>query len=270
MLHKNTNTVNICNICKTREKSFNSSINKNTVISDDIYFNNSIPRCNNLTGDISQDNKNDVNSHIPPRSNLSKDHHRNNSQVKKNNEVYSWITSNEQSSIFDSISDSSDRKWDKYNDPSSISYSKAIASQYNEYLQSIDIESVLNRNKNSRPHFKDSFDNNNNNHLWPENTCLIVGSSILNNLDEHKLNKGNSVVKVRPFPGSTIEDMYSYITPLLRKQPTYIILPVGGNDAPYNQRMKYWSNCYSSNLLLSTSSLIVRYIYPNLLLDSTI
>ena len=41
-------------------------------------------------------------------------------------------------------------------------------------------------------------------HVWPPNTCLIVGDSILNNLDESKLTKKNRVVKVRAFPGSNI------------------------------------------------------------------
>ena len=41
------------------------------------------------------------------------------------------------------------------------------------------------------------------------------------------------VVKVRAFSGSTIEDMYSYITPLLRKKPAHIILHISTNDAPF-------------------------------------
>ena len=69
-------------------------------------------------------------------------------------------------------------------------------------------------------------------HVWPPNTCLIVGDSILNNLDESKLTKRNRVVKVKAFPGSNIGDMYSYIVPF-RKQPTYIILLVGTNDSTH-------------------------------------
>ena len=76
--------------------------------------------------------------------------------MEKYNDVYSWISSNEQSSIYDSTSDISNTKGDKYNDPSSIRYShKAISPQYNGFLQAIDIESVLNRN--TRTPFKDSF-----------------------------------------------------------------------------------------------------------------
>ena len=71
------------------------------------------------------------------------------------------------------------------------------------------------------------------NNIWPQNTCLIVGDSILNNLEESKLTKKNRIVKVRAFPGANIDDMYSYIIPLIRKKPTYIIMHIGTNDAAY-------------------------------------
>lgn len=93
---------------------------------------------------------------------------------------------------------------------------------------------------------EDNTVNNNNNHKWPPNTCLIVGDSILNNVDEKKLSKGNVTVKVRSFPGSTVEDMYYYIEPLLRKGPSQIILHVSTNDAPY----KSSDDILSSILLL--------------------
>ena len=37
-------------------------------------------------------------------------------------------------------------------------------------------------------------------------------------------------VKVRFFPGSSIEDMYDYLKPLLKKVPKTIILHVGTNN----------------------------------------
>ena len=52
-------------------------------------------------------------------------------------------------------------------------------------------------------------------------------------------------VKVRPFSGSTVNDMFNYISPLLRKQPDYILLHLGSNDSInstsdiiYNRLMK--------------------------------
>ena len=36
---------------------------------------------------------------------------------------------------------------------------------------------------------------------------------------------------MRVFPGAIIRDMYHYLTPLLEKKPTYIILHVSSNDS---------------------------------------
>ena len=67
---------------------------------------------------------------------------------------------------------------------------------------------------------------------WPRNTILITGSSILNGLDEHRMkNVKDHVIKVRPFSGARVNDMFSYITPLLKKRPTYIFLHIGSNDS---------------------------------------
>lgn len=206
MLLKNTNTGNICNVCSTKETSLHRNVNNNY-----------------------------SNSHIP----MPEVNHHNHSQADIHNEdVYSWILSNERSSIYDSISDISSVEENDYETLNVSSYSYPDnTSRYKGYLQSINIESAINTNHNTQPNHSNSINNNynnngNNNHIWPENTCLIVGSSILNNLDENKMNKGKQLVKIRKFPGSTIQDMYSYITPLLRKQPKYIILHIGGNDAP--------------------------------------
>ena len=87
------------------------------------------------------------------------------------------------------------------------------------------------------------------NHIWPPNTCLIVGGSILNNLEESKPTKRNRIVKVRVFSGANIEDMY--IMPLIRKKPTCIILHVGTND----------STCKTTDEILS-ESFIAKHL-PN-------
>ena len=66
---------------------------------------------------------------------------------------------------------------------------------------------------------------------WPGNTVLITGSSILNGIEENRLSKSMNV-KVRPFSGAYVDDMYDYLLPLLKKCPSYIILQIGSNDAP--------------------------------------
>ena len=68
------------------------------------------------------------------------------------------------------------------------------------------------------------------NNQWPINTLLIASDSIMSNIDEKRLSK-NVNVKVRAFAGSTINDMYPYLEPLLRKEPSHILLHVGTNDS---------------------------------------
>ena len=71
----------------------------------------------------------------------------------------------------------------------------------------------------------------NDNHYWPPHTILIGSDSMFQNIDERRLsNKKNFTVKVRSFRGSTVNDMYFYLAPLLRKQSEDVILAVSTND----------------------------------------
>ena len=65
---------------------------------------------------------------------------------------------------------------------------------------------------------------------WDRNTTLIVGDSMLSGIEERRIAKRNRKVKVKNFPGATIDDMYDYIKPLLKKCPDNIILHVGTNN----------------------------------------
>ena len=56
---------------------------------------------------------------------------------------------------------------------------------------------------------------------------------MLQGLDERKLGKPGTKVKVRSFLGATVEAMYDYMKPLMRKHPTKIILHIGTNNTPY-------------------------------------
>ena len=66
-------------------------------------------------------------------------------------------------------------------------------------------------------------------HPWQANTTLITGSSILCGLNERRLQKYK--IKVRAFPGATVDDMHDYLKPLLKKNPSNIILHIGSNDS---------------------------------------
>ena len=63
--------------------------------------------------------------------------------------------------------------------------------------------------------------------VWKKGTTPIIGDSLLYGLDEKRLKN----MKVRIHPGSRVEDMYYNIFPLLRKEPTNIILHAGTNNA---------------------------------------
>ena len=69
-------------------------------------------------------------------------------------------------------------------------------------------------------------------HKWPKDTVLISGSSIIQGLQENRMNKKYNV-KIRPFSGASVGDMYDYLSPLLKKEPSCIILQIGSNDSPY-------------------------------------
>ena len=66
---------------------------------------------------------------------------------------------------------------------------------------------------------------------WPTGTTLVVGDSMLGGIEESRLGPKR---KVRSFPGATINDMFEYITPLLRKKPSRLIAHVGTNDASFS------------------------------------
>ena len=63
--------------------------------------------------------------------------------------------------------------------------------------------------------------------LWRQGTTLIIGDSMIGGIEERRLRN----TKVRPKPGASIEDMFFFITPYLRKNPTNIICHVGTNNA---------------------------------------
>ena len=67
-------------------------------------------------------------------------------------------------------------------------------------------------------------------HKWDRNTTLIDGDSMLSGPKEIRISKRDRKVEVENFLGATIDDMYDYIKPLLKKYPDKIILLVGTNN----------------------------------------
>ena len=72
----------------------------------------------------------------------------------------------------------------------------------------------------------------NENGKWRKNTVLIVGDSMLSNINERTLSR-KYTIKVRSFPGATVSDMFDYLKPLLKKEPEKILLLIGANDVEH-------------------------------------
>ena len=106
--------------------------------------------------------------------------------------------------------------------------------------------------------------NRNNEAIWEDNTTLIIGDSMIYGLEEEKMKRKT---KIQMFRGSTIDDMYHYITPLLQKKPKNIILHVGTNNCVKDNSEQIVDKLrnrkdYINSILLKTkvifSSLITR------------
>ena len=54
-----------------------------------------------------------------------------------------------------------------------------------------------------------------------------MGDSILNGTVEEKLCRQGRLVKVKRFPGSTVDDLGHHIIPIIRKKPTNMIMHTG-------------------------------------------
>ena len=65
---------------------------------------------------------------------------------------------------------------------------------------------------------------------WSKDIDLIVDDSMLPGIDKRRISKRDRKVKIKNFPGATIDDMYDYVKPLLKKCPDNIILHVGTNN----------------------------------------
>ena len=66
-------------------------------------------------------------------------------------------------------------------------------------------------------------------HKWPKDTVLIIGDSMISEIDEKRLSSQQNV-KMRSFPGASIVDMYNYLKLLLKKVPGTAILHVGTHN----------------------------------------
>ena len=76
-----------------------------------------------------------------------------------------------------------------------------------------------------------------------------MGDSILSGLREYKMSR-RKTIKVRTFPGATINDMKFFVVPLLKKKPDKVIIHVGTNDAPHFTPDEMFKNMKELRLLI--------------------
>ena len=86
-------------------------------------------------------------------------------------------------------------------------------------------------------------------HNWKKGTTLIMGDSILSGLREYKMSR-RKTIKVRTFPGATINDMKFFVVPLLKKKPDKVIIHVGTNAAPHFTPDEMFKNMKELRLLI--------------------
>ena len=90
------------------------------------------------------------------------------------------------------------------------------------YLQSKNLE--RNRNQTNNEERQDV-------HQWPRGTVAIIGDSMVSGLKQELLSNKKHQVKVRCCRGTTVEDMFDYVKPILKRKPDSVVLHVGTNNA---------------------------------------
>ena len=80
---------------------------------------------------------------------------------------------------------------------------------------------------------------------WRKNTTLLVGYRMISGINQQSLSVKRRVIKVRSFSGGTIDYMYDYIKPLLKKlliMSSYILVPTTYQMSLLNY-MSYVPSC---------------------------
>ena len=94
--------------------------------------------------------------------------------------------------------------------------------KHKNYLESKNLE--RNRNQSKKEERQDI-------HQWPRRTKTIIGDSMVSALKEELLWNKKHQVKVRCCRGATVEDMFDYVKPILKRKSDFVVLHVGTNNA---------------------------------------
>ena len=78
---------------------------------------------------------------------------------------------------------------------------------------------------------------------YTDGTAVIIGDSILNGIIHERLSRNRRIAKVHNFRGATLDNMKHRVIPLLRKEPSFIIIHAGiCADVPYLTSRKILDN----------------------------
>ena len=69
--------------------------------------------------------------------------------------------------------------------------------------------------------------------IYTPGTCVIMGDSILNGLIAENLSKQHNV-RIRKYPGATVDDLDYHVHSILRKKSRHIIVHIGTNNATHS------------------------------------
>ena len=86
-------------------------------------------------------------------------------------------------------------------------------------------------------------------HTWKKGITLVMADSILSALREYKMPRRKRI-KVRTFPGATINEMKFFAVPLLKKKTDNVNIHVGTNEASHFTPNEMFKNMKELPLLI--------------------
>lgn len=86
--------------------------------------------------------------------------------------------------------------------------------------------------------------------IYPPGACVILGNSTLNGILEENLSNERPV-KVRGFPGATVEGLQHHALSIIWKKPKFIILYAGANDAVRTASRKNLNKLLQPNVFVN-------------------
>ena len=204
-------------------KSMNHDDEKTLLQSDKVNFDNNL-------------NNSYINS-LPNESQIIYSNHDNSSHSIDDNSSTSFDNHDNSSDSIDDNSSTSFYSSSEMND-STFNLNHTKMESVNKRVNQ---ENITSRKKSYNKYVKDKniFESSNVViHKWPKGTTLVVGDSLLHGINEKRLQgKRKHLVKVRVFQGASVDCMYDYLKPLLRKEPSNILLHIGTNSCQ-NEKSK--------------------------------